>query len=154
MKKLVLKNFIFVIAFAFMTIIPTFADPHTSMDKQSYDFASANIRNEINLTNDKIKNYTKYKDEVIDKVEMALTGRLIVSDEKLQKIKELMKTIKKESRKEKTLTEGQSISSLVKNEDYDKALEKLEYILSERKLELNDIEKNIETFRQIDKLLE
>lgn len=124
------------------------------LDKSSYDVAAANIRNEINQINDKIKNYTKYKDEVLAKANLSINGTTEVTPENQNKIKELIKNIPKDSRKEKTLTADSSISTLVKNEAYDKALEKLQDILTDRKKELNEIEKSIEIFKQIDKLLE
>lgn len=124
------------------------------LDKSSYDVAATNIRNEINQINDKIKNYTKYKDEVLAKANLSINGTTEVTPENQNKIKELIKNIPKDSRKEKTLTADSSISTLVKNEAYDKALEKLQDILTDRKKELNEIEKSIEIFKQIDKLLE
>lgn len=159
MKKIVYKNIIFIALFVLMSFTTAYATNVTGgsykvLDKSSYDVASTNIRNEINQINDKIKNYTKYKDEVLAKANLSINGTTEVTPENQNKIKELIKNIPKDLRKEKTLTADSSISTLVKNEAYDKALEKLQDILTDRKKELNEIEKSIEIFKQIDKLLE
>ena len=71
----------------------------------------------------------------------------------MRQVREIRKTIKVNTKKEKSITEEESISSLVQKEDYDKALEKLNGILEEKKEQYKDAEKKNAIWKQIDSLI-
>lgn len=130
-------------------------DPDKNIDKKDFDTASKAIRSSINLINAQIKNYTDYKDLVNKKIARFTKDESSanISDENKTIVKALIKTIPQEAKKEKSVTAEDSIGTLVKNEEYYKALDKLNSTLLDKQNQLADIESTITIWQQIDTLL-
>lgn len=131
-------------------------DSNKVIDKSLYDEASAIIRANINVVSSQIKNYTDYKDSVNDKIGRftAQEDSINISEENKIKVRQLIKSIPQEVKKEKVLAADESVSTLVKNEEYFKALEKLNSTLISKQSQLADIEKTISIWQQIDVLID
>ena len=130
------------------------SDPIKEIDKTTYQEASSIVRSNINVLNNQIKFYSDYKDVVNEKMNKALQGAGSIQDDKINRVRELAKLIPQETKKEKNLVADDSVSTLAKNGDYYKALEKLYATYESKESQLVEIEKNINIWQQIDSLIE
>ncbi len=130
--------------------------PDKSIDKTTYDEASKVIRCNINVVNNQIKNYTDYKDSVNEKIAKFSQGDDLdaLSDEDRAKVKDLIKQLPQKTTKEKVVAADGSISTLTKNEEYYKALDKLNNTLKSKQSQLAEIESTIGLWQQIDALID
>lgn len=130
--------------------------PDKSIDKTTYDEASKVIRRNINVVNNQIKNYTDYKDSVNEKIAKFSQGDDLdaLSDEDRAKVKDLIKQLPQKTTKEKVVAADGSISTLTKNEEYYKALDKLNNTLKSKQSQLAEIESTIGLWQQIDALID
>ena len=130
--------------------------PDKSIDKTTYDEASKVIRRNINVVNNQIKNYTDYKDSVNEKIAKFSQGGDLdtLSDEDRAKVKDLIKQLPQKTTKEKVVAADGSISTLTKNEEYYKALDKLNNTLKSKQSQLAEIESTIGLWQQIDALID
>ncbi len=130
--------------------------PDKSIDKTTYDEASKVIRRNINVVNNQIKNYTDYKDSVNEKIAKFSQGGDLdtLSDEDRAKVKDLIKQLPQKTTKEKVVAADGSISTLTKNEEYYKALDKLNSTLKSKQSQLAEIESTIGLWQQIDALID
>lgn len=130
--------------------------PDKSIDKTTYDEASKVIRRNINVVNNQIKNYTDYKDSVNEKIAKFSQGGDLdtLSDEDKAKVKDLIKQLPQKTTKEKVVAADGSISTLTKNEEYYKALDKLNNTLKSKQSQLAEIESTIGLWQQIDALID
>ena len=117
-----------------------------------------NIRAEINTYTTQIKELKAYNSSINAKLkklnEKYKADKSIIDSTKMRQIKELRKSIKSNENKEKVVTEDDSIKSLVKNGQYDKALEKLNTILEAKKEQLRVVKERNAIWHQIDALIE
>ena len=131
-------------------------DQSKVIDKNTYQEASSIVRSNINVLNNQIKYYSDYKDVVNDKMNKALqnsnTGN--ISEANIVRIRELARLIPQEVKKEKNIAADDSVSNLVKNGEYYKALEKLYATYESKESALAEVEKNITIWQQIDSLIE
>lgn len=130
--------------------------PDKSIDKTTYDEASKVIRRNINVVNNQIKNYTDYKESVNEKIAKFSQGDDLdaLSDEDRAKVKDLIKQLPQKTTKEKVVAADGSISTLTKNEEYYKALDKLNNTLKSKQSQLAEIESTIGLWQQIDALID
>ena len=130
--------------------------PDKSIDKTTYDEASKVIRRNINVVNNQIKNYTDYKDSVNEKIAKFSQGDDLdaLSDEDRAKVKDLIKQLPQKTTKEKVVAADGSISTLTKNEEYYKALDKLNNTFKSKQSQLAEIESTIGLWQQIDALID
>ena len=126
------------------------------IDKASYEEMAKALRLNINLVNGQIKNYTDYKEMVNEKIVRVQKNVNLddVPEENILKAKELIKLIPQKTKKEKVVAADESIGNLVKNEEYSKALEKLNSTFLKKQAQLAEIEKTIYIWQQIDLLIE
>lgn len=131
-------------------------DTDKVIDKASYEEASKIVRGNINIVANQIKNYTEYKETVNEKIARFTQNEdnINISDENKVKVKELIKKIPQEVKKEKAVAAEDSIGTLINNEEYYKALEKLSNTLKSKQDQLADIEKTISIWQQIDALID
>lgn len=131
-------------------------DTDKVIDKASYEEASKIVRGNINIVANQIKNYTEYKEMVNEKIARFTQNEdnINISDENKVKVRELIKKIPQEVKKEKAVAAEDSIGTLINNEEYYKALEKLSNTLKSKQDQLADIEKTISIWQQIDALID
>ena len=131
-------------------------DTDKVIDKASYEEASKIVRGNINIVANQIKNYTEYKETVNEKIARFTQNEdnINISDENKVKVRELIKKIPQEVKKEKAVAAEDSIGTLINNEEYYKALEKLSNTLKSKQDQLADIEKTISIWQQIDALID
>lgn len=138
--------------------------PSTFASSSNSDFAShaylekANaIRLEINTYTNQIKEMNEYNISVNQKLnnlnERYKADKNSFSSDKMRQIKELRKSIERKENKEKSVTEDNSIKSLVQNKEYDKALERLNEILAAKKEQLKVVQERNAIWRQIDAII-
>ena len=77
-----------------------------------------------------------------------------MTNDTMKRIKDLKKSLKTVKKKEKTITEESSIKTLVQNKEYDKAIERLNFILDTKKNQLKLTEERNLIYKQIDILIE
>ena len=127
------------------------AKDHTYIEK------SKAIRAEINALSTQIKELREYNSNVNNKLKALnkqyKTDKSIISNDVMRQIKELRKSIKTVDIPEKTITEDDSIKSLVQNKEYDKALAKLNETLENKKAQLKTLQERNAIWRQIDALI-
>ena len=115
------------------------------------------IRAEINTYTNQIKEMNEYNKSVNQKLkslnEKYKTDKNSFPSDKMKQIKELRKSIEKREKKEKSVTEDNSIKSLVQNKEYDKALERLNEILEAKKEQLKVVQERNAIWRQIDAII-
>ena len=130
-------------------------DENIIIDKEKYQEASSLIRANIDIINNKIKFYTDYKDIVSEKIKKIKKNEGLdgMEEENKVKAKELIKSLPQEAKKEKTVMANESVDTLTKNEEYYKALEKLNNTLQDKQRQLYEIEKTIHIWQQIDALI-
>ena len=123
----------------------------------SYIEKSKAIRAEINAISAQIKELREYNSNVNNKLKALnkqyKTDKSIISNDVMRQIKELRKSIKTVDIPEKTITEDDSIKSLVQNKEYDKALAKLNETLENKKNQLKTLQERNAIWRQIDALI-
>ncbi len=170
MKK-IFKTLLIVTAFLTIGTVQAFATNISGVNPVSQYIAGSNenakdhayiekskaIRAEIDILNTQIKGLREYNESVSNKLktlnEKYKTDKSIISNDTMRKIKELRKSIKTVDRPEKTITEDDSIKSLVQNKEYDKALAKLNETLENKKSELKTLQERNAIWRQIDALI-
>ena len=127
------------------------------VDKDTYLERSKSIKTDIDDINTKIKNLNQYNLEVSNKLdelnELYKFDKNAIASDTMRQIREIRKNIKVSEKKEKTITESDSIKNLVDNQEYDKALEKLNGILEEKKVQYKDAEEKNAIWKQIDSLI-
>ena len=115
------------------------------------------IRAEIDIYTGQIKEMNEYNKAVNQKLktlnEKYKADKNSFSSDKMKQINELRKSIEKREKKEKSVTEDNSIKSLVQNQEYDKALERLNEILEAKKEQLKVVQERNAIWRQIDALI-
>ena len=115
------------------------------------------IRAEINSYTAQIKEMNEYNKSINQKLkvinEQYKIDKNSFSSDKLKQIKELRKSIEKREKKETTVTEDNSVKSLVQNKEYDKALARLNEILEAKKEQLKVVQERNAIWRQIDALI-
>ena len=123
----------------------------------AYIEKSKAIRAEINTISAQIKELREYNSNVNNKLKALnkqyKTDKSIISNDVMRQIKELRKSIKTVDIPEKTITEDDSIKSLVQNKEYDKALAKLNETLENKKNQLKTLQERNAIWRQIDALI-
>ena len=172
MKRNYIKNIIVSLVFILVMGMATFAMPSTpsnldfpnqilndadkTIDKETYELASTMVRANINIVNSQIKEYTDYQESVREKTNKLNSNENIenISEEDLIKAKELIKQLPRQTKKNKVVAADDSVGILEKNEEYYKALEKLNMTLVNKQTQLLDIEKNINIWQQIDALID
>ena len=171
MKKIIkiLFAITFILAIGTMQAFATNIDNNNSISKydedllfdvnnQTYIEKSSAIRIEINSLTTQIKDLREYNANVNDKLkvlnEKYKIDKSIISNDDMKQIKELSKLIKAVDKTEKTITEENSIKALVQNKEYDKALEKLNEILLNKKVQLKNLQEENVIWRQINDLIE
>ena len=133
----------------------------TSSNSNAKDHAyiekSNAIREEIKTLNNQIKELREFNQSVNSKLktlsEKYKADKNSVSSDTMQQIKELRKQIKTVEAPEKTVTEDDSIKTLVQNKEYDKALTKLNETLEHKKEQLKTLQERNAIWRQIDALI-
>ena len=133
----------------------------TSSNSNAKDHAyiekSKAIREEIKTLNIQIKELREYNQSVNAKLktlsEKYKADKNSVSGDIMQQVKELRKQIKTVDTPERTVTEDDSIKTLVQNREYDKALAKLNETLEHKKEQLKTLQERNAIWRQIDALI-
>ncbi len=135
----------------FVTSNNTDAKAHAYLEK-----ANA-IRAEISTYTNQIKELREYNNKVNAKLKdlntKYKTNKNIISADKMKQIKELRKSLQSIEKQEKTVTEDDSIKTLVKNKEYDKALNKLNETLEAKKTQLKVVQERNAIWHQIDALI-
>ena len=125
--------------------------------KRAYQQKAKAIRADISTYTSQIKELNEYIASVKSKLktldEKYKTDKNSVSSDTMKQIKELRKSIQKSEKKERVLNEDDSIKTLVKNEQYDTALERLNQILEAKKEQLKVVEEKNAIWHQIDALI-
>ena len=121
--------------------------------KEEYEEKAYVIKNNINEVTEQIKVYNDYKDSVNDKINVFLNNTQDVNDAKANEIKRLIRLLPQGQQKEKVLSANTSIGNYVKNEEFDKALEKLNATYEEKQNQLNAIKEEIVMWQEIDELI-
>lgn len=115
------------------------------------------IRAEINSYTAQIKEMNEYNKSINQKLkvinEQYKKDKNSFSSDKLKQIKALRKSIEKREKNEQTVTEDNSVKSLVQNKEYDKALARLNEILEAKKEQLKVVQERNAIWRQIDALI-
>lgn len=115
------------------------------------------IRAEINIYTTKIKELREFNESVNAKLKELnakyKSDKSIVSSDKMKQIKELKKSLQSVEKQEKLVTEDDSIKTLVKNKEYDKALNKLNETLEAKKTQLKVVQERNAIWHQIDALI-
>lgn len=163
MKKSFIKKILLILTMVIMDGTLTFAasevaDAKSAIDKENiYIEKSKSIKININDLNTQIKEINAYNLTVNNKLdelnELYKTDKSIISYDTMKKVKEIRRAIKDTVRKEKSITEEESVSSLVQKKEYDKALERLNGILEEKKEQYKDAEKKSALWKEIDSLI-
>ena len=126
-------------------------------NEETYTLLSNAIRLEIDVYNNQIKELNIYNQSVNAKLkdleQKYKTDKNIISNEDMKKVRELRKSLKTYSTKEKTITEDNSIKNLVQNKEYEKALEKLNLTLDAKKEQLKSVQYENAIWHQIDALI-
>lgn len=134
------------------------SDAKATVDKETIYFEkSKSIKLDIDNLNTQIKEINAYNTEVNNRLdelnELYKIDKSIISYDTMRKIKEIRRTIKDTGKKEKNITEEESVSSLVQKKEYDKALERLNGILEEKREQYKDAEKKNAMWKEIDSLI-
>lgn len=169
--KNIIKTFTITLTFLTLCSVQAFANNVNSTNPVSKYVAGSNenaknhayieksnaIRAEINAITVQIKELKEYNSNVSNKLkslnEKYKEDKNVISSDTMKKIKELRKSIKTVDKPEKTITEDDSIKSLVQNKEYDKALEKLNETLENKKTQLKTLQERNAIWRQIDALI-
>ena len=166
MSKKFIKKILLILAIVIMNSMMVFAatesgannDTKDVIDEETVYFEkSKSIKLDIDNLNTQIKEINAYNSEINNRLdelnELYKIDKSVISNDTMRRIKELRKTIKDTGKKEKNIAEEESISTLVQKKEYDKALERLNNILEEKKEQYKDAEKKNAMWKQIDSLI-
>lgn len=166
MKKSFVKKILLILAVVIMNSMVVFAaasndvvnGASSTIDKEAiYLQESKSIKTDIDSLNVKIREINAYNSEVNNKLdelnEIYKIDKSVITNDTMRKIREIRRTIKDTGKKEKNISEDDSINSLVQRKEYDKALERLNGILEEKKAQYKDAEEKKAVWKQIDSLI-
>ena len=173
MKKNILAV-VLVLAMTTMSIAPTFAedtvetsvaterakgDKKTQNEGKSKYLEKANvIKTQIDEIQKEIDNYKTYNEsvkKVYNEISKAYkeTKTLNISEDNFKKAKELRKTIANKSDNEKTKRDKEAVKNLVSAQKYEEAVNKLNEILTNKKIQLEFYENANTIWKQIEELI-
>ena len=165
MNKSFIRKILLILAIVIINSMMVFAAPGTdasdakaTVDKETIYFEkSKSIKLDIDNLNTQIKEINAYNIEVNNRLdelnELYKIDKSIISYDTMRKIKDIRRTIKDTGKKEKNIAEEESVSSLVQKKEYDKALERLNGILEEKREQYKDAEKKNAMWKEIDSLI-
>ena len=166
MSKKFIKKILLILSIVIMNSMIVFAETESGENNDTKDVIdeetvyfekSKSIKLDIDNLNTQIKEINAYNSEINNRLdelnELYKIDKSVISNDTMRRIKELRKTIKDTGKKEKNIAEEESISTLVQKKEYDKALERLNNILEEKKEQYKDAEKKNAMWKQIDSLI-
>ena len=166
MNKHFIEKILLILAIVIMNGMLVFAAPLSDgasssvgvTDKEAiYLQESKSIKTDIDSLNVKIKEMNAYNSEINNKLEelneLYKIDKTVIAFDTMRRIREIRRTIKDTGKKEKNITEDESINSLVQRKEYDKALERLKNILEDKKAQYKDAEEKNAIWKQIDSLI-
>ena len=126
-------------------------------DRADYMVRAKAIRSEIETITNQIKLLKEYNANVNAKLkdlnEKYKTDKSSISSDTMKQVKELRRSLQDIEKREKTVTEDTTIKSLIQNKEYDKAIARLNEILTAKKAQLKVVQDRNAIWRQIDALI-
>lgn len=140
-----------------MSVSKYITESNENSKAHAYIEKSKLIREEINNLTITIKNLKEYNSKVNAKLkelnEKYKADKNVISSDVMKQIKELRKSIQTTEMPEKTVSEDDSIKSMIQNKEYDRALAKLNETLEHKKEQLKTLQERNAIWHQIDALI-